>query len=181
MARFDAQTWKDRAWDRFVRAARGRAAGDPVLNRLEKKWFLETLAAEDLRRIVEWCAGHKIDVVFTTECLGMYVSEDRTVYMSGRLSPQKQVAVLLHECGHHLCEVSDSHERFAAGYPEKRPGMKKTWKHKISCLEEEMEAWHRGWKLSRKLDLSITRRVFDDVRVDCIKSYVTWSTSHRAL
>ena len=55
------------------------------------------------------------------------------------------------------------------------PNVKRTFHHRMSCLEEEIEAWHRGWKLAVRLGLSVTREEFDVVRLDCLKSYVRWT------
>ena len=172
---FEPQKWRDRAWARFTRATRGRASDDPVIGRLEKRWYLETVAIEDMRRLMDWCRSKGLTVEFVTEQLGLYVMGDDHIRISSRLSPRKQVAILLHECGHHLCGASDSHGRFLAGYPETRPHVKRSMKHRISCLEEEIEAWHRGWKIATKLKLSVTRDYFDEVRVDCLRSYVKWA------
>ena len=83
--------------------------------------------------------------------------------------------VLLHECGHHLIGVNDDHDRFGMGYPQSDPEITKTFHHRVSCLEEEMEAWHRGWKLAKRLNLTVDRDVFDAMRLKCIRSYIKWT------
>ena len=83
---------------------------------------------------------------------------------------------LLHECGHHLIGMKEHHERFGQGYPlGNDPAVAKTKAHKVACLEEEFEAWHRGWKLARRLGLAITRSDFDELRIECLKSYIDWA------
>lgn len=177
MTQFDPKLWKDRSWARLVKACRGRVSDDPVVQKLEKKWYLETVAISDMEKLLKWCNSRKLTVEFVVEQLGTYVMGKDKIRISCRLSPRKQVVILLHECGHHLCGVSDTYGRFLAGYSESNLNQLKSFRHRLSCLEEEVESWNRGWKLSSKLGLSIDRSYFDEVRSDCLRSYVKWAAN----
>ncbi|HAN16499.1 MAG TPA: hypothetical protein DCP73_13260 [Chloroflexi bacterium] len=82
---------------------------------------------------------------------------------------------MLHECGHHLIGMKEHHQRFGMGYPQTDPAVTRTFLHRVSCLEEELEAWHRGWKLSQRIGMSLNRDNFDRVRLECIRSYIKWT------
>ena len=74
--------------------------------------------------------------------------------------------------------MKEHHERFGMGYPMQGDAqVVKTTHHKVACLEEEFEAWHRGWKLAKRLGLAISRREYDDLRIECLKSYVDWTAA----
>jgi hypothetical protein len=177
MAKFDPQTWKDRAWARFCRATRALKGKNKAKRQavLEATWFSDVVSAGDLTKLIAWCTERCIDVNFIKKPLGVYVVDSKVINISSRLRPVKQVAVLLHECGHHLVGSADRHDRFLMGYPQTDPEVVRTFHHRVACLEEEMEAWHRGWKLSTRLKLSIPREDFDAVRLDCLRSYISWS------
>ena len=171
MAQFDVTLWKTRAWDRFSRALR-RGVDKRVI---EPQWAIDVMAIGDLERIIDWCTSKGICVTFAKKVGGTYDPESKNVVLASRLSPARQVAFLLHECGHHLIGRKEHHERFGMGYPQTDPEIKKTFQHRVAVLEEELEAWHRGWKLAERLDLSLGRETFDDIRLECLKSYIKWS------
>jgi hypothetical protein len=174
---FNSKHWKTRAWDRYTRAIR-RKSKNKTDSILAAKWSDEVLAIADLEKLVKWCADHRIVVHFQKKAGGVYYPDDKQVVISNRMSPRTQEAYLIHECGHHLIGQKEHHDRFGMGYPQTSPIIQRQFIHRIACLEEELEAWYRGWKLVKRLHLSITRSAFDDVRLDCIRSYVKWSLKH---
>jgi len=168
---FNSELWKERAWARYTRAVQsGRAQKIDETN-----WALDVLAINDLELLVNWCKNHKLKVVFAKKSNGTYYHDDKQITICSNLSPRSQVIVLLHECGHHLIEVQELHERFVLGYSQTDPEITKTFEHRIACLEEEFEAWHRGWKLARRLCLCVDRESFDKYRVKCLRTYIKWS------
>ena len=176
MSDFDPDVWKQRAWARFCRATRRLSARDKKRQAvLELTWAKDVMSISDLASLVEWCGTRCIRVEFAKKPLGSYSTAEKVMTISSRLSPLGQVVVLLHECGHHLCGGADHHDRFGMGYPQTEPAVKRTFHHRMSCLEEEIEAWHRGWKLAVRLGLNVSREDFDKVRLDCLKSYVRWT------
>lgn len=171
MREFDFDVWKARSWARYCRAIQdGRSSQEVGLN-----WALDVLAIRDLETLVSWCRDKKLKVLFAKKSNGTYHSQSKEIIISNRFSPRNQLIVLLHECGHHLIGVNDDHDRFGMGYPQSDPEVTKTFHHRVSCLEEEMEAWHRGWKLAKRLELTIDRKVFDVMRLKCIRSYIKWT------
>lgn len=172
MSAFDPKLWRKRAWDRLRRAVlRG---GDKGV--VETTYAADMYAISDLEALIAWCDGRKITVDFVKKASATFIPSSLTIKMSSRMSPRRQVVLLLHECGHHLIGMHDHHERFGAGYP--RGGEEewsRTFHHRVACLDEEMEAWHRGWKLVKRLGLSVDRGFYDEVRLECIRSYIQWT------
>jgi hypothetical protein len=176
VGKFDPQLWKERAWARHARVVSElRPREKNRLAEAERKWFSDVLSISDLEKLVGWCGERCISVEFVKKPLGFYVHGEKVIKISSRLKPLNQVAVMLHECGHHLVGHDGDHERFGMGYPQNDPEVTKTFHHRLSCLEEELEAWHRGWKLASRLELNIPRPEFDRVRLDCVRSYIKWT------
>ena len=166
--RFDPAVWRERAWNRLCKF--------PSRRGVESRWAAEIVAIHDLDVLVEWCAAKGLEVAFGKKQNGVYDPSNKRITISSSALPGRQLAYLLHEAGHHLIGESEHHERFAMGYPrDEDPQVRRKFKHKLACLEEELEAWHRGWRLARRLALAINRDAFDEVREDCIRSYVKWA------
>lgn len=172
MRDFDPQAWQDAAWGRFGSALRRGVSKTDA----ENKWFEDLRAIGDLTKLTGWCRSKGITVVFGKKQGAAYYPDSKEIVMSNRLSPARQAVVLTHECGHHLIGLKEHHERFGMGYPKHDDAVvSRTLLHRVSCVEEELEAWHRGWKLAQRLDLSIERERFDAIRLECIKTYFNWA------
>ena len=170
---------REQAWRRFQRYVRKEIKRTPVRG-AETQWCRDVFYIEKLNAIVEWCESKGIDVVMAKKANGVYDPGDATITITCRASPEKQLHYLLHECGHHLIGMKEHHERFGKGYPQgNNPKVMNTFEHKLACLEEEIEAWHRGWKLSRRLRLNVDREQFDATRIECLKTYVEWTSKKR--
>lgn len=176
MSKFDNQLWKERAWARYSRASASlRSRQKTAVAEAFGVWNVDNRAIEDLSCVVAWCQEKRIDVDFVKKPLGTYHCAEKKISISARLNPLKQLVVLLHECGHYLIGHDEDHERFGMGYPQSEPEVTRTFHHRLTCLEEELEAWHRGWKLAQRLGLALKREEFDEVRLECIRSYVKWT------
>ena len=177
MTRFDPELWRQRAWARFTRATRAISPKDKASQgEAERAWARDVIAIGDLEKVVGWCSVRCIDVNFVKKALGTYHMGVKQISISSRLGPVNQVAILLHECGHHLIGDIEHHDRFGMGYPMGGdPTVSRTFNHRVAVLDEEMEAWHRGWKLAGRLELALDRETFDKIRLDCVKSYIKWS------
>ena len=171
MKEFDLQLWKDRAWKKYGRAL---TSGRPQA-RLELEWAVDLLLISDLFVINEWCKNKGLKVLFGKTSNGNFFPQEKKILISSHASLQNQVIILLHECGHYLIGELEDHERFGMGYPQTDPGITKTFQHRLACLEEEFEAWHRGWKLSKRLNLRLNREDYDNYRIRCLRSYIKWS------
>lgn len=88
-------------------------------------------------------------------------------------SPRVLVHTLLHELGH--LELAE-HPRYPSGGDEDA----RTMRDVVSVVDEEIEAWERGWTIAQRLGLGIDRRAFERTRLRSLKSYLKWA-GRRAL
>jgi len=175
MIEFKRQLWWDRAWARFKRSTRKRKS-KAQKSLAEQQWFLDAMCIDKLAAVVDWCSSKGISVKFGKKPGGIYNAIEKSITIAGRTAPEKQLYMLLHECGHHLVGFDEHDERFGMGYPYVADSdVNTSFHHRVACLEEEMEAWHRGWRLSKRLHLNLERERFDKVRLDCLRSYIKWA------
>jgi hypothetical protein len=180
MIEFDKQLWWDRALIRFKRSNRKRKTKVQKAS-AEQQWVRDAMCINKIAYVVDWCLSKNVKVEFGKLIGGSYNAVDKTIKIACRAAPEKQLYMLLHECGHHLIGFDEDDERFGMGYPYVQdPNVNATFHHRIACLEEEMEAWNRGWRLGKRLNLQLERPAFDKVRLDCLRSYVKWANG-RAL
>lgn len=181
MIEFNLDLWKERAWARLKRAAR-KSKSKAKRDVAETQWYRDVVFSGKIHVIVNWCNSKGIKVLFGKKVGGTYDTLSKTICITGRAHPEKQLYYLLHECGHHLIGFTEHDERFGLGYPQtENPEVNTTFPHRLACLEEEIEAWHRGWKLSKRLKLKLNRKEFDAIRIECIRSYVKWATGNRSM
>lgn len=175
MIEFDRQLWWDRAWARFKRQV-PKGTTRKKKAQAERQWYRDALHIDKMGSVVDWCSSKGIKVQFGKKPGGMYNALDKTITIACRAAPEKQLYMLLHECGHHLIGFDEHDERFGMGYPYvEDSNINSTFQHRLACLEEEMEAWNRGWRLSKRLHLKLERPAFDKVRLYCLRSYIKWA------
>ena len=180
MIEFNVKLWKERAWNRYGHVA--KHAGKKKTAIAETNWYHDVLYANKIKIVVGWCASKKLDVRFGKTAGAIYDGPTRTIRISGRASPEKQLYYLLHERGHHLIGFAEGDDRFSLGYLcVDDPAINATFQHRLACLEEEIEAWDRGWRLSKRLNLNINRAEFDKLRIVCLRSYIRWTNSKKLL
>jgi len=168
----DPGVWRDRAWERLTKSLVSGVEREAA----ERRWAEDVLHISDLVKVDAWCRSRGISVLFGKKTAGLYDPNSREIVIAVRAHPGRQLCYLLHECGHHLIGMKEHHDRFGEGYPKANdPVVSKTFLHRVSCLEEELEAWHRGWRLARRLNLMIQRDRFDEVKLECVKSYFKWA------
>ena len=141
------------------------------------QWAKEFAAITALERLISWCNDRSIGVRFCKAAGAEYDSSTRCIKINCHLLPEKQLYILLHECGHYLIGDKEKHERFGMGYPQHNagPAIKRTFHHRCDIVDEELEAWHRGWKLGKRLGLRVDKSEFDRLRTSLLKSYFKWA------
>lgn len=173
---FDKDKLRNQAWNRFQRLIKKQTIRVPKRG-AEVQWFRDVIYVEKVAAVVDWCAGRGVAVYVAKKANGTYDPNSKQVTLTARAAPEKMLHYLLHECGHHLIGMEEHHERFGKGYPRGgEPRVTKSFEHRLACLEEEMEAWHRGWKLAKRLGLEADREEFDRTRTECLRSYVIWTS-----
>lgn len=169
MAFFDKELWEFRAQKRH---ARGVGSSPPTGG-----LTIEMKAISGLSTLIAWCTerGTNVEFVRLPRHMGaVYDSEQNYVKVSSRALPEKQLCILLHECGHMLIGNRRQHERYGMGHHQKDPDVRRTLHHRFDVLDEEMEAWFRGMKLARRLKIKLDKETFHSTRLSFLKDYVKW-------
>lgn len=171
MAAFDIELWRARAWSRYQNAIDASVGKSKATVR----WDRDQSHISALATLVGWCAERGIEVKFCRRSGGIYYTNDKRIKINGRLLPERQVFFLLHECGHHLIGDKEKHERFGMGYSQEDPNVKRTFHHRCDIVDEEFEAWHRGFRLAKRLKLKINKERFDRTRAKMLQTYFKWA------
>jgi hypothetical protein len=83
---------------------------------------------------------------------------DRVIWLKKGETLRRRLYSLLHECGHVLQEESKAPRLFDES---------RLWE-----LEDEMDAWRRGWNLQEQLDLGLPLRGYRRIATECVMTYV---------
>lgn len=131
-----------------------------------------------IEKVLQWCEEKKLGVDWVSHGGGSYDVGEKLITVSSRSLPRIQLLVLLHECGHYLIGKPKAHGRWSSGYSTSDIFSYKTDLYKIDVLDEEFEAWGRGWNLGIKLGalLPSDRMAFNKYRVSMLKGYIKWVT-----
>jgi Zn-dependent M32 family carboxypeptidase len=92
---------------------------------------------------------------------------------------ENRLFALLHECGHALIrrDWTKFKTEFCAHAEHDGDGRKETKSLKISTLEEEFEAWKRGWKLAKRLNLQLDKDAYTKNKDKYIMTYIKWAAN----
>ena len=88
-------------------------------------------------------------------------------------SLETQLYILLHECGHILVSESDSIVNGAEEVFDKYG--EKTKIYKVFTVIEEVEAWKRGLRLAKKLNIPVNKEKWNRDVARAINSYMKWA------
>lgn len=161
MPRFDLELWRSRAFERDRRRPRGRL------------WH-ELAMISAISRVVEWCGRSRIDVSFDGSTGG--TSHDDRIVVNARLAPERQLHVLLHECGHwSLRRRKADWRRFRRGYGESDPAHLRTMAHRVDVLHEELEAWYEGLRIADAAKVQVDLDRYNLTRSEYVRGYLKWA------
>jgi Zn-dependent peptidase ImmA (M78 family) len=86
-----------------------------------------------------------------------------------------QVYDLMHELGHSVQQKNTkTYQRAFATTFEDFSRQSQTYKIKI--LEEEIDAWNKGLKLSKRLGVTVDKRNFEIRKASRVATYASWAT-----
>jgi len=178
MAKFDPKILEDRAWARYAKVTKDKRISPRQKKNEVRKLNDDINVINGLKTIIEWCESRRIIVKFTNRrSAGSYHNDNKIIYINSTQKLEKQLFVLLHECGHLL--IDDPSEttvfRFRHGYYEKNPKLRRKFIHRCAIVEEELEAWHRGRKLASKLGIIIDEYSYDTLKGNFVKTYMKWA------
>jgi len=105
-------------------------------------------------------------------------SDVKQITICSRMGIEKKLYALLHECGHAL--IRENWSKFAKEYAAHaevpQDGRRqRNAKYKVSTIEEEIEAWKRGKRLAKRLDIELDEERYDEHKAECLMSYIRWA------
>lgn len=178
MAAFNCTTWRSRAKSRYERALL-KSKDDNDRHRLGVRYSSELISIQELSRLIDWCDNRKIKVEFGRHS-DDYNEATRSIRISSRSNPEKQLCALLHECGHYLVDACSSdrkkRRRWSQGYANRKPGASRENRYRIEVVDEEFEAWDRGEMLASRLNLLIDKKHFHAFKARSLMTYFRWAT-----
>jgi hypothetical protein len=166
VAVFKNKTWKQRATARYKRAV---ASGSTIAEAAERQ-ARENRAIDGIATVIAWCTRRGLGVEFVSDKGGIYDPNERMIYIRTRATPENQLHLLLHECGHALVDMNgSSHSSIAT---EDR-----SFSDRVLQVAEEIEAWRRGLKLARRLRLKLDENAYERIQLSSLKTYFKWVVS----
>ena len=130
--------------------------------------------------LCEWVQNRGHEVRFQKELGDQLSYEDKIIFINTRQGMENQLYSLLHECGHLLVYLS--HNGFERDHPmyayKATKRQEKTKKCKVSVIGEEYEAWKRGRKLAKRLDIEVNKDKFDLAMTKALMSYFKWAANN---
>ena len=118
-------------------------------------------------------------VIEGSDCVDSCKSDSKVIEIYSLNGVENRLYALLHECGHAL--IRKNWTKFKSQYPAHADhdgdGRKESNSFKISTLEEEIEAWKRGWSLSERLNLSLNKESYNKHKNKHLMTYIKWAAS----
>lgn len=174
MSLFNYDRMKAAAWKRFENRIR-RGVNEEEARQV---WVRDSISIDSIAKLATWLIDKGISLHFERRDGAVYNEDGKHVAISSALPLDTALVFLLHECGHVLIGSTGASKRYALGYPKANdPEYNRKFEHRLAVLEEEMEAWHRGQKLAKRLKIawSIQKSLWDEKRTMCLRSYVNWT------
>lgn len=103
-------------------------------------------------------------------------AENKLIIQSDR-KPEITFYYFLHELGHMI--AFHGNKSYYDSSKEDVDFHNSSQAHKVKCIEEEFDAWKRGLKLSKRLNLVIERKKFESIKARCITSYMMWALERK--
>jgi hypothetical protein len=130
--------------------------------------------ARAIRRLTRLAENWEIDVAFEEldGISGMFVPSEMTIYMDARLKGRDRVNYLLHELGHASIHIDGlTRDRFNVFDTDAT-----TPRERLTLVEEEFEAWHRGRAIARHAGIKLDDS-YELARERSMMSYLRWCVS----
>jgi hypothetical protein len=129
------------------------------------------LERKHLEALETWAIFKGYQVYITEDGDDTIDFESKTIMIKSTTSIERKIMTLLHECGHILVYENDSLGiRKIASYE-----LKKTKESRVFTVIEEIEAWKRGLKLSKRLGIPIDKKKWNRAVTDAISKYMKWA------
>ena len=123
-------------------------------------------------KIEDWAKSHGYTVRFSIRDEVNYT--DKEITLRNQKNKDKMMYSFLHECGHIIVSDKRSYKKnykiLNKGYVDGRHTKGLLYKYKQ--LREEILAWEKGFKLSKKLGININKEEYDEYASKCFNTYI---------
>tara|TARA_R110002020_G_scaffold273364_3_gene488481 strand:- start:260 stop:712 length:453 start_codon:yes stop_codon:yes gene_type:complete len=136
-------------------------------------------AIQDLKKVFYWLENKGYETIFHNDTDSVIFS-DKKIFLDKRSSTENQLYSILHECGHILQHQNKSTFNKSFKYQhvaENDKRKERSYAYRISVLEEEIDAWKRGKKLAKRLDIELDEIKFEKYKAKYTMTYVDWAAS----
>ncbi len=126
---------------------------------------------ERLQRICDWAAdrGYHVELDPAPHEADEVDPVTKVIVLSSAQTPRQRVYAALHEAGHILgYEARD----FLFSDAPHRITPRMSPRSRLAVVENELDAWRRGWRLAERLELGLSARGFEKEAATWIMTYV---------
>ena len=140
----------------------------------------EDLWHQEYNKLKNWVESKHYTVKEMKGVEDCIVFEDRVIYINSRCKIENMFYTLLHECGHYLLNETkesfkETHPHYPSEIDDKR--IEKSTAYKVCILSEELKAWERGWRLAKRLHLTVDQESYHKCMTEALWSYVLHVTN----
>lgn len=146
-------------------------------NRLDNRRNLMQIYYHTVVEYAEETLGYT--VIEDVDCVDCCKNDVKIIEIYSLNGVESRLFALLHECGHALIRKNWTKFKteFCAHAEHDGDGRKETNSLKISTLEEEFEAWKRGWKLAKRLNLKLDKDAYNKHKDKYLMTYIKWAAN----
>ncbi len=131
-------------------------------------------------------------IIYDKKCIGYssYINfEKKTIHVSKFLDIKYIVCIVLHEIGHILLSEDINYKinyRYSSRILEENSFLDSEKLHKIysknrnyriDLLNEEFDAWRKGYEFAKDNNIKINKNNFSKVKNKCLYMYIKWVVS----
>ena len=128
--------------------------------------------------VKDWAIKKGYSVETSANCEDEVCFDTKKIMINSRQSLKNMVYSILHEAGHILIDINtESFLNRASIYPPIIEDKRKTKsvKYRVSLISEELEAWRRGFLLSKRLGIKIDKEDYFDQMNKNVWTYIKWA------
>lgn len=145
---------------------------------MKKRSRIDPFWMDQCEAVRDWLDDKDIMLMFSKELDNEFSPDGKYINIRPIKNKEEMFYTLLHECGHVLVETNN--KGFKDNYKTKDfndwDKMVRTRDSalKVSVLADEMEAWNRGRKLAKRLNLAYDEKEFKKLMGQCVWAYASF-------
>lgn len=135
-----------------------------------------------IEKLIKWANKKGYRVEFKRNTDDEIIAIEKLIIINSSYKKEAQLYSFLHECGHAL--ISSNIKSYKKNYKinydyffsKKSKNINKiSKKFQIALISEEIEAWKRGKKLAKRLNIKINNRIYDEEAHKWIFTYINYA------